>query len=239
MPSCRSGYACRAGQCVSSCNPPCSIGDVCTPQGECVSRPPEPVQRAAPGVDTGVHTHDGFFLRMAVGPGGGGVGLDIPDQPEQSYAGGGWTISVDVGGAVTRDLVLFGRLRGAWLISPALRIGGDEVPGSDGRLVDQGLFGAGLNYYVMPLNLYFGGALGFASVEAVRTRSNGEDVRDSSRIGFGIDLDVGKEWWVSDNWGLGVALKFSLSSVPASEDRPRHSIFGGGFLALLFTATYQ
>jgi hypothetical protein len=240
VPDCRSGFTCHAGQCVSLCNPPCSIGDLCTSQGECVARPPEPARSSdLPPADHGTHTHDGFFLRMTTGPGGGRVGLDIPDQPEQSYTGGGWSMSVDVGGAVTRDLAVFGRLRGAWMFSPALRIDGDKVADSDGRVVDQGLFGAGLNYYVMPLNLYFAGAIGFASVEAVRTRRGREDLHDSSRIGFGIDLDVGKEWWVSDNWGLGATLRLSLASVPASEDLPRHSIFGGAFLALLFSATYQ
>ncbi|HKU42536.1 MAG TPA: hypothetical protein VJR89_30470, partial [Polyangiales bacterium] len=68
---------------------------------------------------------------------------------------------------------------------------------------------------------------------------NKDDQRDSSRVGFGLDLDVGKEWWVGEQWGLGVALRLSVASVPANSDLPRKSMFGGGFLALLFSVTYQ
>lgn len=35
-PSCRSGYTCVSGSCVSLCNPVCAAGDVCTAQGECI-----------------------------------------------------------------------------------------------------------------------------------------------------------------------------------------------------------
>jgi hypothetical protein len=73
----------------------------------------------------------------------------------------------------------------------------------------------------------------------VRTRRNRDDQSDSSEVGFGVDLDLGKEWWIDDNWGIGLALRLSLSAVPASEDIARDAMFGSGFVALLFSATYQ
>lgn len=36
FPQCRSGYVCHQGRCVSSCNPPCPQGQVCTAELECV-----------------------------------------------------------------------------------------------------------------------------------------------------------------------------------------------------------
>jgi hypothetical protein len=145
---------------------------------------------------------------------------------------------VDVGGAPVHDLVIFGRLRGAWLIEPSFRIDDEEVADTDGLAVNQGLLGAGLNYYIMPLNLYFGGVVGFAVVETVQSRRNRDDRTDTSDVGFGVDLDVGKEWWIDDNWGVGVALRLSLSGVPA-EDIAQDAMFGSGFFAVLFSATYQ
>ncbi|MCP4675995.1 MAG: hypothetical protein GY854_10915 [Deltaproteobacteria bacterium] len=35
-PSCRSGYLCHSGRCVSPCNPPCESGDVCLRSGKCI-----------------------------------------------------------------------------------------------------------------------------------------------------------------------------------------------------------
>ena len=68
---CRTGYTCVSGACVSSCNPPCNIGDVCTDHGECVVRPapppPPPVDRAPATIGDGVEMHDGFFEEVEVG----------------------------------------------------------------------------------------------------------------------------------------------------------------------------
>jgi len=36
FPRCRGGYICHDGECVSLCNPPCSQGERCTGDGECV-----------------------------------------------------------------------------------------------------------------------------------------------------------------------------------------------------------
>jgi len=35
VPTCRSGYLCSNGACISRCNPPCEPGLTCTPEGEC------------------------------------------------------------------------------------------------------------------------------------------------------------------------------------------------------------
>lgn len=37
VPSCRSGYFCNEGQCLSRCNPPCSAGATCLENGECTA----------------------------------------------------------------------------------------------------------------------------------------------------------------------------------------------------------
>lgn len=52
VPSCRVGYVCVKGQCVSACNPPCAQGEMCTAQGQCIQNapppPPPPPPAAAP-----------------------------------------------------------------------------------------------------------------------------------------------------------------------------------------------
>lgn len=85
VPSCRSGFVCIEGQCVSACNPACPEGTRCTSEGECerdgvaayerqaaerpaqveppVEEPAREKVRAAPGA----RLHDGFYLRLALG----------------------------------------------------------------------------------------------------------------------------------------------------------------------------
>jgi hypothetical protein len=252
VPDCRSGFTCVGGSCVSSCNPPCGIGEICTEHGECIPKaipPLPPAERAAnldaakleaAKLDTGVEMHDGFFLRLTTGPAGGAVSLDVPDADQRTYSGGAWASSIDIGGAVVRDLVVFGRARVTSLFHPHVRDGDHKVDlAGDSYFVSQGLLGAGLNYYVMPINIYFGGCIGFATIAAERTFHRGGSTQQNSDVGFGIDLDAGKEWWVGDNWGLGVALRLSLASVPAGNENVQDAVFGSGFVSVLFSATYQ
>lgn len=42
FPTCRAGYVCVRGQCVSSCNPPCAANESCNTTGQCVANAPAP-----------------------------------------------------------------------------------------------------------------------------------------------------------------------------------------------------
>jgi hypothetical protein len=238
-PSCRRGFTCIEGRCVSSCNPPCGIGELCSEQGECLIRAQEPLGPVYLLPDPGTHRHDGFFLRLTLGLGGGAVVLDAPDTAEETYSGAGWVTSVDVGGSPFDNFVIFGRLRDASLVDPQLEVGGDEIGDADGVTVSQVMLGAGVSYYFMPLNFYIGGAIGFAGIEAVVEERGRDDVRSNGKVGAGLDLDIGKEWWVSANWGLGVAARLSVASVPGGDDLPKDATFGAALLSVQFSATYQ
>ena len=48
FPTCRPGYTCHAGGCISLCNPPCPAGEECTAEASCV-----PLSGQAPATDPG------------------------------------------------------------------------------------------------------------------------------------------------------------------------------------------
>jgi len=56
VPSCRSGYVCRHGECISRCNPVCGASERCLPNGECepLSSVQSPAPSAASGPGSGV-----------------------------------------------------------------------------------------------------------------------------------------------------------------------------------------
>jgi hypothetical protein len=60
----------------------------------------------------------------------------------------------------------------------------------------------------MPINLYVT-AIGGLSELRVTDGQNPEEYRaDEPTIGFGMNFDVGKEWWVVPQTGIGVAGRF-------------------------------
>jgi hypothetical protein len=85
-----------------------------------------------------------------------------------------------------------------------------------------------VTYYFMPVNLYLSGSAGFGSLEFDGNISGETD------MGLALDLTVGKEWWVGDNWGLGVAGGFGYHSLP---EEGLDENWSGTSFVVRFTAT--
>jgi hypothetical protein len=136
-------------------------------------------------------------------------------------------LAVDGGAAVMENLIVRARLRTAVT-------GFRESEFGDDVLFSYGAAGAGVDYYFMPINVYVGGTISVAGV--ARTTN---DRVNHSRAGLGLDLDVGKEWWLGAHWGVGVAARAGYVDVGAE-----HTVRDGGrlrawHLGLQFSATYN
>jgi hypothetical protein len=219
LPACGAAAALATATASAQQPPPLAYG---TPQ---TAPAPAPQPYPAPGAER----HDGFFLRLAAGFGfGGNTGTDA-EGAEDVMRGGASTSSVAIGACVVEDLAVHAELFHAALVAP-------EVLEDDVVIVDTvgkyGMFGAGvgITYYFMPTNLYLSAALAatvlYADFGVVAFKSD---------AGVGLDFLIGKEWWVSDNWGLGVAGQFIFSNTPSDFDEPNRSFAG----AVLFSASYN
>lgn len=249
VPACRDGYTCVEGKCVEACNPPCAAGSHCTGAGECLPDappPPPPSYTTTPpaypeappeetvfeGPDPGAERHDGFMFRVALGF-GGGVASDKAGSREFVYSSPGASFSFDIGGAPLENLVIHGRLADFVIVNPSVSIDGMDTGTAEDVSLDALLIGPALTYYFMPINLYLTGAIGLSYL----SMDDGTDT-SSSDVGFGLNFDVGWEWWVSANWGLGVAGRFWFTGLT---DKSGSVSEDWSFLAsgLLFSATYQ
>jgi len=144
--------------------------------------------------------------------------------------------AVDVGAAVVDNIILRGRLSAGW----ELMQDGPFARDRDAAFV-YGMLGAGADYYFMPLNLYVGATLALAGVSLVEVETRNRPAHAlHSKAGVGFDLDVGKEWWVTGNWGMGVALRVRLLSLaPANIARGSDSALTGLQVGAMFSATYN
>jgi hypothetical protein len=188
------------------------------------------------GTPPGFQTHDGFFLRL--NPGLGFLNAKYSyGGTDTTISGSGLALSLAAGGAITPNLVIYGEFVATSALDPTVKTG--SVSGTWSGDVSLIGIGPGIAYYLEPSNVYFSGTLAFSQV----TRSVDSSSSDSNRstsltdMGLGLALTVGKEWWVSQNWGLGFAGMFHAASMKVKNvDDTRMSAVG---ISILFSATYN
>jgi len=173
------------------------------------------------------HT-DGFFLRLSGGAGSTGSSLsDGTDKLE--FSGSGGDLNIAIGGIVAPNLALHGTLYGWSASDPTLEFNGADVTDISGTLTAAGV-GAGLTYWFMPVNMYLSGTVGSGGLEL--DLNGGLDGK--SDRGLILDLTLGKEWWVGDSWGLGLAGGLIYHSFP---DPDISENWSGTSFTLRFSAT--
>lgn len=205
--------------------------------------PPAPgagyaAQTPAGAPDPYRHGHDGFFLRLSIGPGHLSTSADA--SMDLSVSGGGIGLSVAIGGAIARNLVLYGDLYGTGAPRPNVRIGDDEAGASEDVSLSFGGLGIGVAYFLMPANVYLSASLGLVTASL---ESDAETFTDEVKAGPGVNVMIGKEFWVGDELGIGFAGQLQLGSSsgsvifdPGTSEEVTLGTFGAG---VHFSATYN
>jgi hypothetical protein len=180
-------------------------------------------------IPPGYHAHDGFYMRLSFGFGGA-----ASSGAGEKYSGGSFAFGAAFGGALTQHLILYGEFLLHAIPDPT-RDGFGSSQTLDGTEVDILGFGPGVAYYFMPLNLYLSGTLLIQQVQLSNTNDSGNSVA-LTKTGIGCSLMVGKEWWVSDDWGLGVAAQLLLGS---AKDPYSDAHWTSRGVAIMFSSTYN
>jgi hypothetical protein len=162
----------------------------------------------------------------------------------RSLSGGGLDLGLAAGHAVRKNFILQLDTILSSASNPSYEVDGEPMD-RDISAVAIGI-GPAATYY-LPHNFYATAALYASWLDRTETRNlppdpanpfdppETEEVEVRTETGIGASLTLGKEWWVSDSWGLGVAARAYLASMPDSEspDTP----WGVHSLSLLFSAT--
>jgi hypothetical protein len=170
----------------------------------------------------GYHTHDGFYLSARLGLGLLRVGL----SGATAITGLGYPFALSAGFALTRSIVLFSEFYRASALDPS---GGFKVA----DIVLQGL-GPGFKYYLMPKNIFLSSSLLISQITFNHSylgdyRAGIGSTSSTSPLGITGRISAGKEWWISGDWGLGIAAECLLG---------RMESMAGGF-SLVVSASYN
>lgn len=177
--------------------------------------------------------HDGFFLRFHLGLGSGEVVYE-DYLPGEDLVFSGWTNSfnVQLGFAIVDNVIIHGLLASYAMQDPDVELGGASASTTDTELSIVEL-GIGMTLYAMPSNIYFSASLTFPEATL-----KVDTIEGSSDTGMGVYAAIGKEWWASENWGLGIALFLHYGVMPDQPPYEDHDIKSLIF-GVAFSATYN
>lgn len=167
------------------------------------------------------YVHDGFYMNFKTGFGY----MDLQsDKTDYSYVDLksplSQSLAFKLGGAVNPHLAIVGAM--------SLSAAAGEVKSRNAYYSDKSdamllslILGPGIVFYPVQggvMDNFFIGAtfgLGICGIDldgAYLSWDDGDGVSSNTATGFGVSLEIGKEWWVGDNWSLGVDLVYTYVS---------------------------
>jgi hypothetical protein len=172
--------------------------------------------------------HDGgVVIRAAAGINNGSSQLENQMTGTIEYSGLGLDFEAAGGWVFARNLAVHATTFGWRVYDPAIgRVGGK----ADGH-VTLGALGAGLTYYIMPVNIYF-----TTSFAAAKMRFWVDGDWWESNTGLAFEFMVGKEWFLGGGLGIGGMVGVMYHTIPDSRVDARWT---GAYLPLLFSATFN
>lgn len=177
-------------------------------------------------------THDGFFLNMALGFAGGS--MDIKGDGYKLENSGTTTLfNFRIGGCPIPNLAISADLQGVGMAGITQKMAGESQKADKDLTYTVSTLGLGTTYYIP--DLFFVGAT--ISPSGSLRVADDNDEEDSQGDMMGYSLRIGKEWWVSENWGLGVEFNYTHSTLSEVEDTDLDwvtNVYG-----VLFTATFN
>lgn len=157
-----------------------------------------------------------------------------------TYNGAGGSISAAFGYSITQHLILYGEFFDTGALYADVKVDGSSVQIGQSNLgTDISGVGLGAAYYFGP-NVFAAATLLDSSIDV--TAQSGSTLLES-KDGLGLELLFGKEWWASDNWGLGFCGQVIFASMKGKDSdlvlNEVPSTWHATSLSLLFSATYN
>jgi hypothetical protein len=188
----------------------------------------------------GYHVHDGFYLRLGAGIGGGHTSVSSDNAPNFGVGGPGLALNLWIGGTPWRGVAI-----GGLASYQGQNEGGTVVEGKDtGAGSGAGVFllGPFIDAFPDPLRgLHFGGSLALAGVGTKADSHALEldyDVKDYNGGGLGASGWIGYMGFVGPEYSMGGLLQ--LTGYATNEKKDNIDRKASGYsVSLSFTALYH
>jgi hypothetical protein len=197
----------------------------------------DPALASRPPSDTTIHRHFGFYIRPD-------LGLGYLSASEDGANGTSFTLSgltglggLAIGGAIAENNILAVHIIDAVVTSPSISLtvnGATNSATANNGTVNMWGIGPEYTVYYMPYNIYTS-----ATIALTKMRLTINNNSSDTDWGLGVRASIGKEWWVSDHWGLGLVghVGYNSNGDPSSSGTTYTlSTWTGG---LAFSATYN
>jgi hypothetical protein len=186
----------------------------------------------APAYGPAPFQHDGLFLRAYLGIGYGRFGSEVPGTGQVIIDGGGAGLALAAGWTIRPNLILYLELFGNGMGQPDVTVDGTTFETSEDASASVAGLGPGLAFYTRT-NVFVSGTLGISRIVV----TDNDETIGESQAGLGFNGMVGKEFWLSPTFALGVVGQLFLGSMKDEQDS---DITWGAFgLTLGVSATYN
>lgn len=205
----------------------------------------ETIDRSSRGARAGVHLHDGLQVRLGLGP---TFGIDhiyrTNADNSVDLVNPGVATEIAVGGTIGSIVLHAGIFNHVIPVNAGTLGYGAYTLAIDGGTTITTVYGIGLDWYPDPKKgFYAGAAPGVAVTVFGKNEERGapENVLPrlapgTSGVGVGLIAKVGYDWWVGEQWSLGVSGRLMLGDNPAYDPHTRHTFV---LPSLLATVTYH
>ncbi len=177
-----------------------------------------------------IQAHTGFGFHGELGL---GMSTSEATSVSQRMSGDSGLYALSGGYAIVPNLVVGAELWGSSAPEPEMRVSGQKVSDTSNMSYDVVGVGPRLAYTFMPVNLYVAVT---PSMTRLTLRDASTDQTFGTEWGPGLRAAVGKDWFVGDRWGLGVAGVLQLCKNRDQDGGPTWRTAGGG---VVFSATFN
>ena len=205
---------------------------------------PTPPADASPPGEPGAHAHDGFYLRVSTGFSGYSEIIGHKGSDERlTITGVGTTGELAIGGTIGRN-VFGGGVWGTSVLASTVTISNPQTAGTAATPAPADrptvtLIGPFIDHYFEGnMGTHFQAAIGFAGVRGPEFGGYSTDTK-ALAPGAGLMLAFGKDWWVGDQWSVGVMGRLIAAAAVEKQDGVSFYHLVGASPAAVFTIVYH